>query len=234
MNLLHKYYALYLHLNHCFLQNTLHIKYSNKNCGIHTTPLTRNFDLGIFNSSKIMVFSKVLLCIYIALIGFIGLINGDCYLHFPRGSNNRLNEQSANRNNANRLYDTQNNNRGGYNVCDLDCDDGFNANDWMATANEMYDMRFLFEKNDNNAANVLKKQYEEVFFTESVLSTTWTVQHGSFNQKLLSQIILQFTCDTNPRPDPGLTATQYSGPFSTVAGNNVQCATSNCKVYNDI
>ena len=31
----------------------------------------------------------------------------------------RLNEKSANRQNANRLFDSQNNNRGGYNVGDL-------------------------------------------------------------------------------------------------------------------
>lgn len=37
----------------------------------------------------------------------IGLCSGDTYMHNPRGSNNRLNEQSANRNNANRLFDSQ-------------------------------------------------------------------------------------------------------------------------------
>ena len=174
-------------------------------------------------------------CLILLSILLIIKINGDCYLHFPRGSNNRLNEKSANRDNANRLYDTQNNNRGGYNVCDCDVDDGFNTNDWMATATEMYDMRFLYENNDNNAANVLKKQYEEVFFTESVLSTTWTVQHGSFNQKLLSQIILQFTCDTNPRPIPSGNnaldySDQYTGPYSDIPGNAVNCATNDCRV----
>ena len=46
----------------------------------------------------------------------------DVYMHNPRGSNNRLNEQSANRNNANRLFDSQNNNKGGYSV-GVDVDD---------------------------------------------------------------------------------------------------------------
>jgi hypothetical protein len=32
---------------------------------------------------------------------------GDTYMHNPRGSNNRLNERSANRNNANRLFNSQ-------------------------------------------------------------------------------------------------------------------------------
>jgi len=42
--------------------------------------------------------------------------NADMYLHNPRGSNNRLNERGRARNNANRMFDSQNNNRGGYNV----------------------------------------------------------------------------------------------------------------------
>ncbi|XP_058950306.2 protein DD3-3 [Pocillopora verrucosa] len=44
------------------------------------------------------------------------LVAGDIYMHNPRGSNNRLNEARRERNNANRLFDSQNNNRGGYNV----------------------------------------------------------------------------------------------------------------------
>ena len=40
----------------------------------------------------------------------------DVYLHMPRGSNNRVNEQNTNRNNNNRLFDSQNNNKGGYSV----------------------------------------------------------------------------------------------------------------------
>lgn len=38
---------------------------------------------------------------------FIQATLGDVYLHIPRGSNNRLNEQSANRQNANRMFDSQ-------------------------------------------------------------------------------------------------------------------------------
>lgn len=44
---------------------------------------------------------------------------GDLYLLGPRGSNNRLNEQGRERNNANRLFDSQNNNRGGFNQGNL-------------------------------------------------------------------------------------------------------------------
>eukprot|EP01114_Cavostelium_apophysatum_P003064 TRINITY_DN127_c0_g1_i1.p1 TRINITY_DN127_c0_g1~~TRINITY_DN127_c0_g1_i1.p1 ORF type:complete len:640 (+),score=209.81 TRINITY_DN127_c0_g1_i1:85-2004(+) len=38
----------------------------------------------------------------------------DLYLQNPRGSNDRLNEANTNRNNANRLFDSQNNAKGGY------------------------------------------------------------------------------------------------------------------------
>eukprot|EP00743_Colponemidia_sp_Colp-15_P002371 GILK01002570.1.p1 GENE.GILK01002570.1~~GILK01002570.1.p1 ORF type:complete len:797 (+),score=95.76 GILK01002570.1:97-2391(+) len=38
----------------------------------------------------------------------------DIYLHNPRGSNNRNRERNENRNNANRLFDSQNNDKGGY------------------------------------------------------------------------------------------------------------------------
>jgi len=41
---------------------------------------------------------------------------GDVYLHAMPGSNNRLDEQNRERANGNRLFDSQNNNRGGYNV----------------------------------------------------------------------------------------------------------------------
>uniref|UniRef100_A0A0B7ALW1 Protein DD3-3 n=3 Tax=Arion vulgaris TaxID=1028688 RepID=A0A0B7ALW1_9EUPU len=44
---------------------------------------------------------------------------GDVYLHNPRGSNNRLDEQTRERTNANNLFDSQNNDRGGYNVGSL-------------------------------------------------------------------------------------------------------------------
>jgi len=47
---------------------------------------------------------------------FASLAKGDIYMQMPRGSNNRLDEQNRERDNANRLMDTQNNNRGGYNV----------------------------------------------------------------------------------------------------------------------
>ncbi|XP_065674333.1 protein DD3-3 isoform X2 [Hydra vulgaris] len=46
-------------------------------------------------------------------------VYSDVYLHNPRGSNNRLDESGRERDNANRMFDSQNNNRGGYNVGNL-------------------------------------------------------------------------------------------------------------------
>lgn len=37
----------------------------------------------------------------------LGCVMADVYLHNMRGSNNRLNEKSANRKNANRMFDSQ-------------------------------------------------------------------------------------------------------------------------------
>ncbi|XP_070559546.1 protein DD3-3-like [Ptychodera flava] len=49
-------------------------------------------------------------------VALLVTVHADIYLHNPRGSNNRLDENSRNRQNANRMFDSQNNNRGGYNV----------------------------------------------------------------------------------------------------------------------
>ena len=48
--------------------------------------------------------------------------NADVYMHNPRGSNNRCDERSNDRNNANRLFDSQNNGAGGYAVPCQDTD----------------------------------------------------------------------------------------------------------------
>ncbi|KCV69579.1 hypothetical protein H696_04001 [Fonticula alba] len=48
----------------------------------------------------------------------LGTVLADTYMMFPPGSNNRCDERSNNRNNANRLFDSQNNAAGGYQVCD--------------------------------------------------------------------------------------------------------------------
>ncbi|XP_801877.1 protein DD3-3 [Strongylocentrotus purpuratus] len=57
--------------------------------------------------------------IFAAVLAVIAVVNADIYMHNPRGSNNRLDENGRERNNGNRMFDSQNNNRGGYNVGSL-------------------------------------------------------------------------------------------------------------------
>ena len=53
-----------------------------------------------------------------AVIFLSSLANANVYLHSPRGSNNRLNERSAVVRTKHRLFESNNNDRGGYNVGD--------------------------------------------------------------------------------------------------------------------
>ena len=51
----------------------------------------------------------------VAALLFLGAsVNADLYLQAVRGSNNRLDERGRERANANRLFDSQNNAKGGY------------------------------------------------------------------------------------------------------------------------
>jgi len=56
---------------------------------------------------------------FVLLMSLAGPALCDMYLQNMRGSNNRLDEANRDRDNANRLFDSQNNNRGGYNVGSL-------------------------------------------------------------------------------------------------------------------
>jgi hypothetical protein len=51
----------------------------------------------------------IVACLFLA-----AYVSADLYMHNPRGSNDRNNEANTNRNNANRLFDSQNNAKGGY------------------------------------------------------------------------------------------------------------------------
>jgi len=127
--------------------------------------------------------------------------HADVYLHNPRGCNNRLNEKSANRNNANRLMDSQNNNRGGYNVIDLDDTDGFDGNDPYADISTMYSP-------DANLDNV---QYNMVYQEGSLLRMTWTAQHGCGNAFNNCNFVIQFGCDTSDTFSGNFNSKPYKG-----------------------
>ena len=56
--------------------------------------------------------------LWFAVFALLSVAYADVYLHFPPGSNNRVNEPTATRKNDNNAFDSQNNERGGYNVPD--------------------------------------------------------------------------------------------------------------------
>jgi hypothetical protein len=130
----------------------------------------------------------------------------DQYLHYPRGSNNRLNEKSANRNNGNRLFDSQNNNRGGYNVGEFDDTQGFVTNrDTIHTKAEFdarEDLQFNYLdyswNDERDAGDNGRRQNEDVYMEGSELLVTWTSQHGCGNEKNNCNMVLEYTCDTHP------------------------------------
>lgn len=113
----------------------------------------------------------------VVLLGLVHLAVADIYMHNLRGSNNRLNERSANRRNANRLFDSQNNNRGGYNVGDRSAD-AFEDEDGQ------YRMRF----------------FQSGITGDSEITIQWTNQHGcgkdSQNDplKMNCNMVLQYRC----------------------------------------
>lgn len=106
-------------------------------------------------------------------------VSADVYMHMPRGSNNRLNERSANRNNGNRAFDSQNNNRGGYNKGDVDDD--------AAQNNFVYQYDMVYYQSDSVANG-----------GKSYMPIEWTNQHGCGGgeehdpHKLNCDIIIQY------------------------------------------
>jgi hypothetical protein len=118
----------------------------------------------------------------------------DLYLHNFRGSNNRLNEQNAERNNGNRLFDSQNNNRGGYNVGDKTTQ--------AATTSNSGNPDTTFDETAVQA-NSLAQQYQMVFYEQSILQVEWTQQHGCGGNELTDpnilncNMVLQYACDSD-------------------------------------
>eukprot|EP00010_Vexillifera_abyssalis_P006823 CAMPEP_0201549892 /NCGR_PEP_ID=MMETSP0173_2-20130828/6314_1 /ASSEMBLY_ACC=CAM_ASM_000268 /TAXON_ID=218659 /ORGANISM="Vexillifera sp., Strain DIVA3 564/2" /LENGTH=568 /DNA_ID=CAMNT_0047959725 /DNA_START=83 /DNA_END=1789 /DNA_ORIENTATION=+ len=103
----------------------------------------------------------------LTLLLLIAVVTADQYMHNPRGSNNRLNERTANRNNGNRMFDSQNNNKGGYNVGDLT------------------DEPFTTEA----------QQGRIKYYAGSLLDIEWTNQHAcGSNEKVRCEHIIQYMC----------------------------------------
>ncbi|CAM9102097.1 unnamed protein product, partial [Ectocarpus fasciculatus] len=110
----------------------------------------------------------------LTLLGFAGRATADVYMHNPRGSNDRNCERNVNRNNGNRLFDSQNNNNGGY-----ACPRGVGDEEFQ---NEMGEHRMYY-------------------YSGSVLPIEWTNQHGcGYNSKVECEIVLQYACEDTLDP----------------------------------
>jgi len=142
---------------------------------------------------------KVACALVLALL--VAGVAADTYLQYPRSSNNRLNEQSANRDNADRLFDSQNNNRGGYNVGEK-TKDTFPQN--IAQADQGPDATYDFTD------LTTPMQYQQVFFEGSILTVEWTSQHACGGneqndpQKINCNILIQYMCNTATQADPAM------------------------------
>ncbi|GAB1606952.1 protein DD3-3-like [Argonauta hians] len=123
-------------------------------------------------------------CCLLAVLCAIVAVHCDIYSHNPRGSNNRLNENNANRANANRLFDSQNNNRGGYNVGDRTAAPAKDVED-------QYQMRYFQSSAVSRTTTNQGKSY---------LSVEWTNQHGCGTDndlhpsKRQCNVVLQYMC----------------------------------------
>lgn len=116
----------------------------------------------------------------------VGTLMADMYMQNPRGSNNRLNEKSAARQNGNRLFDSQNNARGGYNTGD---------------------------KYDTPAGNDHNMQYAMQYYASggtteeaSKLIVEWNNQHGCGGNsdsphKTNCNIVFQMMCRNQGEPE---------------------------------
>jgi len=111
-------------------------------------------------------------------------------MHNPRGSNDRNCERNANRNNGNRLFDSQNNNAGGY-ACPRAVGD-----------ENMQDDAGKFWYNSATYSGKEIAQNKRMYYYEnSVLAIEWTDQHGcGGNSKVNCEIVIQYACEDTLDP----------------------------------
>lgn len=138
---------------------------------------------------------------------------GDIYMHNMRGSNNRFNEEGAQRDNGNRLFDSENNARGGYNVGDRNkniwtTESGNDVN-YAGSHSSLYRLYGIFT--DENR----QWEYPMVYFEKSKLSLEWTNQHACGGneqndpQKVNCDIIWQYMCQNTDPYSGDLTYTYH-------------------------
>jgi len=112
---------------------------------------------------------------------------GDLYMNNPRGSNNKLTEQANNAQNQNRLFDSQNNAAGGYQVgdnCVPNCKTGNN-----------------YDHGKNGSQEGVMYYYHG-----SELLIEFTVQHGcgTPGTNTACQLVVQYMCDSDVHANKSL------------------------------
>jgi len=116
-------------------------------------------------------------------------VQADIYMHNPRGSNNKLSEESDNTRNQQRLFDSQDNAAAGYQVgdrCARACDD--DPDDKRQNYNPM-------------VPGAMKGQMK--YYQGSELYIEWNVQHGCGSEldeeqpNMECQVIIQYMCDAD-------------------------------------
>mmetsp|Transcript_41361 Transcript_41361/g.95541 ORF Transcript_41361/g.95541 Transcript_41361/m.95541 type:complete len:957 (+) Transcript_41361:51-2921(+) len=127
-----------------------------------------------------MMKSSALLTLSVALLP---AVNADVYMHNPRGSNDRNCERNVNRNNGNRLFDSQNNAKGGYACPRAVGDANIQAEDGTGTIGGETQDKTLY------------------YYEGSVLPVEWTNQHGcGANSKVNCEIVIQYACEDTLDP----------------------------------
>ena len=117
----------------------------------------------------------------------------DVYMHNPRGSNDRNCERNANRDNGNRLFNSQNNAAGGY-ACPRGVGDGtFQPESGQVSFNSVNSAT-----GETTTFTQNKRMY---YYSGSILPIEWTSQHGcGGNSKVSCEIILQYACEDTLDP----------------------------------
>lgn len=136
--------------------------------------------------------------------------HADVYLHSPRGSNNRncRNDNNENRRNGNRLFDSQNNNKGGYSCprsYPFDCykfADGTTEKANCQAQNQANQVASMINSDpDDPLFGELKntqavKNERMFYYVGEILPLEWTAQHGcGENPKGHCDMIIEIGCE---------------------------------------
>jgi len=132
-------------------------------------------------------------------------------MHNPRGSNDRGCEANGNRNNGNRLFDSQNNDAGGY-ACGRAWPFSCYSQETQALRNQCNQLNANVNDTlpegvaDNDGVlHPLGTRTPRLYFYEgSILTIEWTQQHGcGENPRVLCDISLQYACEDTLTDDCG-------------------------------